>query len=613
MTSIENNQPHIGFKLEESSDEVKVCLPPVASWNGTSERFVVGADHKWVTRAERSDFTETPDYKETLAWLRDIANACENIELKVMGQTAGQRDIWYTVVGNGELTPDRVRQTGKAVILVQAGIHPGEIDGKDAMLMLLRDMVLGDRKHLLDDCIILFVPILNVDGFERFGPFNRINQRGPVNVGWSTNDSNLNLNRDFGKLDAPETRAVLSLVNEWQPDLYVDTHVTDGADYQYDVTFGHTSGAHGWSPNISQWLEDALLPDAREALMREGHTPGPLTLAVNDRDFQDGRIGFTANARFSTGMSDLRHLPAILVENHSLKTFKQRVLGMYVLLESLIEGLAKGRTGLRDAVEKDKSRRMENVSLGWTVDPNVKSEKQPFKGIRCEEVYSGIAKENIPHWTGEPDNQPVAVVKMDKPVATARRPRAYYIPPHLSDIVQRLEYHGVLVQQLQDKKKLKLTRTRLPEACVTGGRPEFGITGTTASRVSEGRVRVTAGRAVPEIIEVEMPAKSYCIQTNQPLGDLVMVLLDPQSPDSFFQWGFFLGIMENTAYSEPYVLDPLAREILAASPALAAEYARKMKKEERFAENAEIRRAWFMSHTPYNDCRHMVYPVLREE
>ena len=170
-------------------------------------------------------------------------------------------------------------------MLIQAGIHAGEIDGKDATMMLLRDLrppvKLGD---LLDHIVLLFVPILNVDGFSCFGPYSRMNQRGPRQVGRHTNDQNLNLNRDFGKLDAPETRALVAVLNAWAPDLYIDTHVTDGVDYRYDVTFGHTAGRHGWSPEISSWIDEHLLPDAVAALEKEGHTPGPLILSVNDRD-----------------------------------------------------------------------------------------------------------------------------------------------------------------------------------------------------------------------------------------------------------------------------------------------------------------------------------------
>lgn len=614
----DHKQPHPAFQIEGGTRDIHVTLPPVPDWNGKSERLIAKPDAAFITKAEQSGFSETSDYDETIAWLSELEKSWSGLRLETMGKTAGQRDIKLAIVGHDTQDPEAVRASGKAVILIQAGIHPGEIDGKDAMLMLLRDMALvnasGDsRASLLDDAVILFIPILNVDGYCRFQSFNRINQRGPDRVGWSTNDANLNLNRDFGKLDAPETRAVMDLINTWQPDIYIDTHVTDGADYQYDVTFGHTSGPHGWSPAIARCLEDLIIPHAEKNLTDEGHIPGPLTLAVNDRDFMDGRIGFTANARFSTGMADSHHIPGILVENHSLKPFRQRVLGMYVLLASLIEAVANGKDSLRSAMAADRDRRWDDVPLGWTMDMNETPLTESFRGVRSETVASVIAKDPIPQWTGEPDESPVAVVAMNKPAATARRPGAYILPPHLSDIALRLKSHGIKVSQSVEDRVEQVTVMHLPDAAVVGGRAEFGIVGTSASQVSEGRVRVTVGEIMSNTAELTIPAGSYHVSTDQPLGTLATILLEPESPDSFFQWGFMLGSLENTAYSEPYVLDPLVKEMLDSSPQLARSYEAKLKDDTHFAESPAQQRTWFLQQTPYADERYRRYPIFRLE
>jgi murein tripeptide amidase MpaA len=330
----DTTQPHEEFSVAGDAT-ARVILPPLAAWTGASERHIAVPSDPWITKAEQSDFRETADLAETRSWLESFAANHDFISLQSIGTSAGGRDIPMLIASSVGLDPAALRASGKAVVLIQAGMHAGEIDGKDATLMLLRNLAAGTLGDLLERTVLLFVPVLNVDGFSRFGPYARMNQRGPRQVSRHTNDQNLNLNRDFGKLDAPETRALVAVLERWAPELYVDTHVTDGVDYQYDVTFGHTAGRHGWSPEISGWLDEHLLPDSFAALSKEGHTPGPLILAVNDHDLRDGRFDFCANARFATGYASLRHIPAILIENHSLKTYRRRLLGLYALLRTL--------------------------------------------------------------------------------------------------------------------------------------------------------------------------------------------------------------------------------------------------------------------------------------
>ncbi len=598
-------------------DRENPCLPPVSAWSGASERNVAAADDPWITRAELSDFRETAATAETWEWLRRLTVACNDMAIRSIGLSAGRRDIGMVIASRFGFDPHAVRASGKAIVLVQACIHAGEVDGKDAMLLLLRDLATGRRPQLLDETVILFVPILNVDGYAQFGPHRRINQRGPREVGLHTNDQNLNLNRDFAKLDAPESRAIVDLINAWHPDLYIDTHVTDGADYRYDVTFGSTAGASGWSPSIGAWLDSVLLPVGHAALAAEGHEPGPLTLAVNDRDMSAGRFDFRANARFTTGYASLRHLPAILIENHSLKPFRRRVLGLYVLLAALIAETGKEVKALRAAVSVDRTLRPDCIPLGWTVQTSDPPTAQPFKGIRSMLATYPISGEAISQWTGEADDTPVAVVPMSTPSASARRPLAYFVPAHLFDLVMRLEHHGIEVEELTAAQDARVQRLRLPDARVIGARHETGIVGTAAaqgseSRVSEGRVRVSPGQVHRESLSMTIPQGTFRVALDQPLGDLAAVLLEVESPDSFFQWGFLLSIFEDTAHGEPYVLEPLGEQLLRERPDVAAAFNAALARDAAFAADAEARRRWILARTPYADPRYRVYPILSE-
>jgi hypothetical protein len=608
----DENQPHDEFAFAEGTATARVILPPIADWTGPSERHIAAPADDWIIKAEQSGFRETADSAETRSWLERLAAGSESMSLQSIGLSAGRRDIPMMVVSRFGFDPLAVRETGKAVVLIQAGIHAGEIDGKDATMMLLRDLAAGRLGDLLDHIVLLFVPVLNVDGFSRFGPHARMNQRGPRQVGRHTNDQNLNLNRDFGKLDAPETRALVAVLNAWLPDLYIDTHVTDGVDYRYDVTFGHTAGRHGWSPEISSWLDEHLLPDAVAALEKEGHTPGPLILSVNDRDLTEGRFDFCANARFATGYASLRHMPAILIENHSLKTYRQRVLGLYVLLRSLLAGASRKVDGLRAAVKKDREARRAWVPLGWAVACEDRH-LAPFKGIRSIPAASALSGEKVAGWTGEADDSPVAIVPMTAPSAAVRRPRAYYIPPHLADIVERLTLHGIVLEEVPAALTLRVTRTYLDEAKVVGGRPEAGIIGTSTSAVLEGHVRVDAGKLRQGVATVTIPAGAARVSVDQALGDLAIVLLEAASADSFFQWGFMLSIFDDAAHQEPYVLDPLGDRMLHSSAALLHAFETKLATDAAFAGSAERRRAWLLERTPYADADYRLYPILREE
>src|SRR5690606_39622609 len=197
------------------------------------------AAQDWTTKFERSDFLETARYNESINYFKQLADHSEYAELITFGVSPQGRDLKCIIVSKDKaFTPADAKKTGKPVILLINGIHSGEIEGKDASMILLREILITKEKDkMLDDVILLIVPIFNVDGHERAGKYNRINQNGPVEMGWRTTAQNLNLNRDWMKADAPEMKAMLKLFSAWLPDFFIDSHTTDGADYQYTITY----------------------------------------------------------------------------------------------------------------------------------------------------------------------------------------------------------------------------------------------------------------------------------------------------------------------------------------------------------------------------------------
>lgn len=583
--------------LSETRASATALLPPELPWNGASRALIAKAGDPWVTPAEASGLTTTPRYDETVAWLRRLEAADDRVALISLGRSPEGRDIWLvSVTAEGATTPAALRANGRPTFLAQAGIHAGEIDGKDAGMMFLRDLtVRGTKSGLLDRANFLFIPILNVDGHERFGPFGRVNQRGPVECGWRTTARNLNLNRDYAKVDAPEMRALIRALNDWAPDLYYDIHVTDGIDYQYDITFGYT-GTHGYSPYAAGWMDLNLAPALFHDLKAAGHVPGRLIFAAG-ATMEEGLFDWTAGPRFSNAYGDLRHLPTLLIENHSLKPYRQRVLGTYVLLESTLRLLGRLGHELRTASVADAARRPAAMPLSWRTGPGDTAQVQ-FLGVTSRQVPSSVTGAERTEWLGRPVTMTIPLFRQRTVATSVTRPRAYWIPPQWTEAIDRLRVHGLAMETLTAPRTLSVEMYRIDEPKLDG-------------RAFEGRVQVT-GRPVVEVRTRTFPAGSVRVATDQPLGDLAVVLLEPQSDDSFFRWGFFPEILSETEYVEEYVMEPMARAMLAEDPALRARFDAALAADSLLAKSPGARLRWFYRQTPFRDDAWRLYPVARE-
>ncbi len=416
--------------------------------------------------SEKSGFRTTPSYDETVAWLRKLVNATPDLRMMSIGKSEEGRDVLMVVASRDHVfTPETMRRLGKPILLVQAGIHAGEIDGKDAGLMLLRDLTVNGRlRDLLERVNFLFVPILNVDGHERTSRYSRINQRGPEVSGWRTNAQNLNLNRDYTKLDTPEMRAMVAVLDLWKPDLYLDIHVTDGADYQYDVTYGWNR--YGYSPSIARWLDRSFAPVVDSDLRGYGHIPGPLVFPVQDNDLAHGIAFANAPPRFSNGYGDIRHIATVLVENHSLKPYDQRVLGTLVFMQASLEALARSGTGLKRATADDEALRTNPIPLDWRAPPATapeRAETMEFLGIESKSVLSPISGTEQIEWLGKPVTMRIPVVRMNEVALSVPRAKAYWIPMAWSDIAARLEMHGVRMERITEPRDVNVDMYRLQD------------------------------------------------------------------------------------------------------------------------------------------------------
>jgi hypothetical protein len=435
-----------------------------------------------------------------------------------------------------------------------------------------------------------------VDGHERASEFNRINQRGPTVMGWRSNALNQNLNRDYTKLDTKEIQSVLAVINRENPVLYMDIHVTDGADYQYDITYGF-QGEHAYSPAISTWLKTKFRTQVDVALSSNNHIPGPLLFAVNDDDFKDGNNEYTFSPRYSHGYGDARHLPSILVENHSLKPFRQRVLGTYVLLFETLRVLSLEGASLNTAIVSDQKRKPKSIPLTWDF-PKTPSDSMKFAGIASKKVKSEVTGAEYVEWSGKAETQLIPIRKNNVATSHVARPSYYVIPVQYEEVIARMKQHGIAMQNILSDTSILLSMYRLSNPQIQGKLP------------NQGRCRLKAD-AKEESMQVVFPKGSVLVSTNQALGDLAVLLLEPEFTDSYFQWGFFPECLERTEYFETYVLEPYAADQLSKNPTIKSAFESKKSSDAVFAKDQQAQLRWFYEQSPYADKTYLIYPVGR--
>jgi hypothetical protein len=586
------------FAASSPTDFLPIALP----WHGASEALIARADNPWITPAERMDLLDSPNYDDTVAYLKKLCAATKLFQLQSFGLTAQGRTL-YVVVATREksFTPAALIAGGKPTLLAQAGIHAGEIDGKDAGLMLLRDIAFGGKAGLLDHANFLFIPIFNADGHERRSEWNRPNQRGPVHQGWRTTAQNLNLNRDYMKADTPEMRALLGLINAWSPSLYFDIHVTDGMDYQYDITYGYLGfdGDNAWSPKSEAWLDRVFHPAIDAALRAAGHIP--LNITIEPRDEQDPGKGLDVGRmapRFSQSYGDLRHLPSILVENHSLKPYRQRVLGTYVLLESTLALLGKEGAALQAAIAADQGSRPASIPVTWAPGGS-RPREMDFLGMDSERYDSPASGAKEIRWLGSPKLFPKVPLLGNQPGILIHRPVAYWVPVSKPDVIDRLRVHGIRLEPVTVAKTISVTMYRLVDP-----QPQ------PFERAHPYEARNTLKMDVqPETRTETFPAGSVRVPTDQPLGDLAIALLEPQCQDSLAAWGFFSEILKRTEYMESYAIAPMAEKMLAEDPRLKSEFEAKLAADGKFAQNPTARLQWFYQRSKFYDDCYLLYPV----
>ncbi len=582
-----------------------ISLILTTSNNAMAQSIPPAVPPEWQTWAEKTDYRETPRYDETIAYSRKLDAASTLIRLDSFGQSGEGRALPVLIAAEGEtFTPEAARRAGKAVVFVQACIHPGEPDGKDAGLALLRDIAITKtRTGLLDHVVILFIPIYNVDGHERFSPYNRINQNGPAEMGWRGTSTNLNLNRDYMKADTPETRAWLRLWANWNPDLFIDCHVTDGADYRYNLTYQYEHFGNVPAP-VLLWERSAFEGRIFPATEAAGNLVAPYLEFRDNRDLSQGIDSFIGPPRFSTGYTPIRNRPGLLIETHMLKNYRSRVRATYDLLRFTLEEVNRDPESLLRAVRQADE---QTVAEGQRYDPSklfplqfeLTDKATPFqlKAVESHRELSNVSGAVRVVFGTKPVDLTVPFYDDVRVTIGVSTPLYYIVPPQWKEIVAVLAAHGLRLQRLSSPATIEIESYRFSEA-------------KWASVPFEGRVMPTY-KTVKVREKRLFPAGSVLVPLAQPAAHVAIHLLEPEGPDSFVAWGFFNPIFEQKEYGEDYVLEKLAREMLQKDENLRREFEKRLMSDPQFAASPRERLRFFYERSPYWDQQMNLYPVGR--
>lgn len=555
-------------------------------------------DFNFTTVFEKSQGFETATYQETIEYYTALAENYSEIAIQAIGETDSRKPLHVVILNpnaNG-LDFEKLRKNNR-ILLINNGIHPGESDGIDATMMLFRDIV-QEKIETPKNTILVTIPIYNVGGSLNRNTGTRTNQNGPKSYGFRGNARNYDLNRDFIKTDTKNAKTFAQIFHLVQPDVFIDNHVSNGADYQYTLT--HLFTQHNKLGGVlGNYLHTEMMPKLEDKLEAKNWDITPYVNVFN-RTPESGFSQFKDSPRYSTGYTTLFNTLGMMVETHMLKPYKQRVEGTYELMKSMIE--------ITEA-HGDKISELRNVQsstwsvgnkypIAWQIDTSKFSTLQfkGFEGNRIESKLTGAKR--LKYDASKPFTKPVKYQNYFKPTKEVIIPKTYIIPQSMYHVIERLKLNNIEMTQL--KKDTIIT--------------------VESYRISEYKSRQSPyeGHYLHYNTKIEASNKSlnfmtgdYMVETNQKGMRYLLETLEPEAPDSFFNWNFFDTILQQKEGFSPYVWEDKAQLILKANPRLQIEFNLKKSLEPDFAKNWYAQLDWLHKKSNNYEKAHMEYPIYR--
>ena len=549
------------------------------------------------TYFELTDEEETPPYEEVISFYIELAREFSSINIQTIGATdSGNPLHMVTYNPDADFNFQRLRED-KGIILINNGIHPGESDGIDASMMLFRDLAAGTIEAP-EQTVIVTIPVYNIGGALNRNSTSRANQNGPKEYGFRGNARNYDLNRDFIKADTRNARTFAQIYHLVQPDVFIDTHVSNGADYQYTLT--HLFTQHDkLGGDLGTFLEETFRPDLEVALQESGWDITPYVNVYN-RPPEEGFSQFFDYPRYSTGYTALWHTLGLMIETHMLKSYPKRVWGTYEVLKQCV-GLTEQYKDSLKALRGQLRQLMPELShypTRWELD-STQIWRLNFKGYESEYLESPVTGlPRLKYYRDRPQTTPVAYYDAFKPSDSIRIPDAYIIRKGHEHIIDLLTLNGIESEPLSQDTTLVVESYRITDY-KTRRSPYEGHYPHYDTEVSSTR----------EVVKLNNG--DYFIPTRQAGLRYLLETLEPAAPDSFFNWNFFDAILQQKEGFSPYVFEDIAEEFLRSNDSIRAVFDSLKQEDEAFGQNAYAQLQWIYRLTPYYEKAHRRYPVYR--
>lgn len=551
----------------------------------------------WQTPFEKSNGIKTFTYEEGITYFKKLGKNYDAFRVLEYGKTDSGQPLHLGIFSpQGTFIPSDIKE--KNVLLINNAIHPGEPDGVDASMMLMRDLLQGKVNISDENTIIAVIPFYNVGGALNRNSGTRANQSGPVEYGFRGNAKNLDLNRDFIKMDSKNMKGFAEIFHLIDPDLFIDTHVSNGADYQYVLTYlaTHEEKLGG---EIGSFVKNKMNPYFEEKMKEEGYDIVPYVNVWGTTPKQ-GYVQFFDSPRYSSGYSALFNTPSYVIETHMLKPFKNRTEATYAFLKKAIGFLEEYGDELSEAKNNkiNDDLHLSSFPIAWAVD-STKVDSLLFKGYEGEYKKSDVSglprlfydqskpyEKNIPFYSG------LKVTKYEE------KPTAFVIPKAWDNVIAALELNDIKMKPLKEPKTMKVE-------------VKYITNYSTVKSPYEGHYLHYNVETSSKLEEVSFHKGDYVISTDQPFVRFLMETLTPEAKDSYFSWNYFDPILQQKEHFSSYVFEEKAYEMLERQPELKRKLELKKKEDKAFRNSAYAQLEFIYDHSEHKEKSYLRYPIYK--
>ncbi len=558
--------------------------------------FLVRASAQLTPFEQSRDKNYTATYNQIVTYYNQLSSRYPQLKVLHYGTTDIGKPLTLVVLSRDRVfDPVLIKKQNMRVLLINNGIHPGEPEGIDASMMFARDLL--KKNALPKDVVICIIAVYNIDGCLNRGQ-SRVSQNGPEAYGFRGNYRNLDLNRDFIKADSRNALAFEQILNTWNPEVFLDNHTSDGADYQYVMTLIETQ-KDKQTPTLADYTSKTLSPELYRRMAKSGFemTPYVEPLKVSP---DSGIASFLETPRFATGYTAQHNIISYITEAHMLKAYDKRVYAMYNFEQALVDVVERDAKLIGELKQKadDEVSKQKIFALSWKLD-TVHYDTLTFKGYTAG--YKASAVSGLPRLyydRDKPFTKPIKYYDNYQAEITVTKPLAYVIPQAWGKVIELFRLNNIAMHRLTHDTTLSLQMYYIGDY-------------KTPSRPYEGHYLHSS----VTLNTVEMPVKffegDYVVYTDQPLNRYIVETLEPQGVDSFFAWNFFDSILNEKEYFSDYVFEDIAADLLKKNPALRKMLDDEKLKDAKLAGSAAAQLNFIYRHSPYFEKTFMRYPVGR--